>query len=446
MYYIHLTTPVWSIKSECKKKRYIMCFARAKPRVNESPTAAVCSDVTSSRHVHGRCVKQRRSVIPSGTMRLLALTLLCSLSLRAPRALCCPCHQPELCRSVEGARDLEVFVFDVGGKEWRSYDWTKVTTVAVFGLYDAELMCFAHSRGARVVLKGDVSLSDIVDPANRTAWIKEKVNLAKKQFMDGINLDIEQAVDTSSTEYYALTALVKETTEAFHSEIPGSQVSFDVAWSPKCIDKRCYDYPAIAESCDFLFVMSYDEQSQIWGDCIAMANAPFSQTITAYQQYIQMKVDPKKLLMGVPWYGYDYPCLNFSKDGVCTIPMVPFRGAPCSDAAGKQIPYSTMMEQINSSQSGRMWDEKQLAPYYVYKDNGGQIHQVWYDDPESIYLKTSYVRTKGLGGVGMWNGNLLDYSNNPIAQQQTRAMWNALIGPSDKDITMAANCKPVLQH
>ncbi len=59
-----------------------------------------------------------------------------------------------------------------------------------------------------------------------------------------------------------------------------SQVSFDVAWSPKCIDKRCYDYLAIADSCDLLFVMSYDEQSQIWGDCIAMANAPFNQTLT----------------------------------------------------------------------------------------------------------------------------------------------------------------------
>jgi len=57
------------------------------------------------------------------------------------------------------------------------------------------------------------------------------------------------------------------------------QVSFDVAWSPNCIDKRCYDYVTIAESCDLLFVMSYDEQSQIPGDCIAMANAPVAQTI-----------------------------------------------------------------------------------------------------------------------------------------------------------------------
>lgn len=339
----------------------------------------------------------------------------------------CPCERKELCQPISSQPAFEVFVFDVGEKAWKFYDWTKVTTIAAFGQYDAELMCYAHSKGVRLVLKGDVRLPEIVDPVNRTAWIQANVKLAKSQFMDGINIDIEQAVETGSPEYYALTDLVKETTESFHTEIPGSQVSFDVAWSPKCIDKRCYDYITIADSCDLLFVMSYDEQSQIWGDCIAMANAPYDQTLTAYDQYISMNIDPKKLVMGVPWYGYDYSCLNFSKDGVCTIPKVPFRGAPCSDASGRQIPYSIMMKQINSSISGRLWDEKQRAPYYNYKDTEGMVHQVWYDDPESIALKAAYVMQHGLKGIGMWNGNLLDYNGDPIAQKQTVDMWNALI-------------------
>ncbi|KAL2090117.1 hypothetical protein ACEWY4_014805 [Coilia grayii] len=362
---------------------------------------------------------------------VLLFTLLNALVCSAFGVGNCPCKEQELCQQIQNETQFEVFVFDVGGKAWRYYDWSKVTTVAAFGEYDPELMCFAHSKGARLVLKGDVSVSAMVDPTNRTAWIKEKISLAKKQFMDGINIDIEQAVEDKSPEYFALTALVKETTDAFHREIPGSQVSFDVAWSPKCIDKRCYDYRGIADSCDLLFVMSYDEQSQIWGDCIAMANAPYNQTLTAYDQYIEMKIEPKKLVMGVPWYGYDYPCLTFSQAGVCTIQEVPFRGAPCSDAAGRQIPYSTMMKQINSSMSGRIWDKDQRAPYYNYKDAEGQVHQVWYDDPKSISLKAAYVNKLGLRGIGMWNGNLLDYSNNPVAQQQSRDMWDALVMTRD---------------
>ncbi|XP_051855158.1 di-N-acetylchitobiase [Antechinus flavipes] len=338
----------------------------------------------------------------------------------------CPCEDPTLCLPVRGRRDFEVFVFDVGGKAWKSYDWSQITTVATFGKYDPELLCFAHSKGSRVVLKGDVPLKNIIEPIFREAWIEEHLKLAKKQHMDGINIDIEQDVEESSPEYYALTALVKETTEAFHREIEGSQVTFDVAWSPKCIDKRCYDYKGIADSCDFLFVMSYDEQSQIWTECIAAANAPYNQTLMGYESYLKMNIDPKKLVMGVPWYGYDYRCLNLSEDHVCTLPKVPFRGAPCSDAAGRQVTYKTIMHQVNSSISGSQWNSQQQAPYYNYKGPDGYFHQVWYDNPKSISLKAEFVRDHGLRGIGMWNGNCLDYSGDEVAKQQTEDMWNAL--------------------
>lgn len=68
---------------------------------------------------------------------------------------------------------------------------------------------------------------------------------------------------------------------------------------------------------------------------------------------------------------------------------------------------------------------------YLRQDASGQIHQVWYDDPESISLKAAYVKELGLRGIGMWNGNLLDYSNNPVAQQQSRDMWNALVATKE---------------
>nr|XP_001107057.2 di-N-acetylchitobiase [Macaca mulatta] len=361
---------------------------------------------------------------PPRGIRGLALLALMALSLAAGTD--CPCPEPELCRPIHHHPDFEVFVFDVGQKTWKSYDWSQITTVATFGKYDSELMCYAHSKGARVVLKGDVSLKDIIDPASRASWIAQKVNLAKTQYMDGINIDIEQEVNCLSPEYDALTALVKETTDTFHREIEGSQVTFDVAWSPKNIDRRCYNYTGIADACDFLFVMSYDEQSQIWSECIAAANAPYNQTLTGYNDYIKMSINPKKLVMGVPWYGYDYTCLNLSEDHVCTIAKVPFRGAPCSDAAGRQVPYKMIMKQINSSISGNQWDKDQQAPYYNYKDPAGHFHQVWYDNPQSISLKATYIQNYGLRGIGMWNANCLDYSGDTVAKQQTEEMWEVL--------------------
>lgn len=33
----------------------------------------------------------------------------------------------------------------------------------------------------------------------------------------------------------------------------------------------------------------------------------------AYELYLNLSIAPKKLVMGLPWYGYDYPCLNVSE-------------------------------------------------------------------------------------------------------------------------------------
>uniref|UniRef100_G3T830 Di-N-acetylchitobiase n=1 Tax=Loxodonta africana TaxID=9785 RepID=G3T830_LOXAF len=278
----------------------------------------------------------------------------------------CPCEEPTLCRPIRHHPDHEVFVFDVGYKTWKYYDWSQITTLAAFGKYDSELMCYAHSKGARVVLKGDVSVKDIIDPSFRASWIAQKLILAKKQYMDGINIDIEQEVNCSSPEYDALTALVKETTDAFHREIEGSQVTFDVAWSPKNIDKRCYNYTGIADACDFVFVMSYDEQSQVWSDCIAAANAPYNQTLTGYLDLYSRNVNKDLIVLIIVYYTFGGSLLNFVQKGYCTIAKVPFRGA-CSDAAGRQVPYKVIMKQINSSISGGQWNEDQQAPYYNYK-------------------------------------------------------------------------------
>ncbi|XP_063154260.1 di-N-acetylchitobiase-like [Candoia aspera] len=339
----------------------------------------------------------------------------------------CPCQDPALCKPISSPRNFEVFVFDVGGKTWKNYNWSQITTVATFGKYDPELMCYAHSKGSRVVLKGDVSVKKIVDPVVRAAWISQQLDLAKTQYMDGINIDIEQAIIPFSAEYSALTALVKETTDAFHKDIPGSQVTFDVPWSPERIDGRCYNYTGIADSCDFVFVMSYDEQSQVWSKCIARANAPYNQTLAGYDNYTSMGINPKKLVMGVPWYGYDYTCRNLSKTHICTIEKIPFRGAPCSDAVGRQVPYKIIMTQVNSSLSGILWDEEQKAPYLEYKDSQGAFHQLWFDDPRSVSLKAAYVKNRGLRGIGMWNANCLEYSGSSEVQQQTEAMWEALL-------------------
>ena len=60
------------------------------------------------------------------------------------------------------------------------------------------------------------------------------------------------------------TSLFKRLVARFHQKLPGSQVSIDVAWAPGGIDGRFYNYQLLCKYADLVFVMSYDEQSQMW--------------------------------------------------------------------------------------------------------------------------------------------------------------------------------------
>ena len=56
-------------------------------------------------------------------------------------------------------------------------------------------------------------------------------------------------------------------------------MSIDFAWSPNCIDGRCYDFVELAKIVDLAFIMSYDERSQFSAPCIAWANSPYNMTV-----------------------------------------------------------------------------------------------------------------------------------------------------------------------
>ncbi|XP_035689824.1 di-N-acetylchitobiase-like [Branchiostoma floridae] len=349
------------------------------------------------------------------------------LAWSAPPTPPCPCAQPELCQPVKTPPRKEIFVFAVKNDTWKHYDWDRVTTVVMFGFYSAELMCYAHSKGARVVLKGDIKAEDVphlYEPRFRDDWVTNKVSLMIKQHMDGINIDIEQPIPATDPARDGLTKLVNETTWVFHAINKAAQVTFDVAWSPDCIDGRCYDIVNIAKSCDFLFVMSYDERSQITGPCVASANSALETTLGGYEEYLKMGIPPDQLVMGVPWYGYDYPCLDLSKDDVCSIKKVPFRGAPCSDAAGRQVDFKDIMRLMGNS--SRKWSDIFKSPYFNFQE-GGITHQMWFDDPVSLQYKYGWALKQGLRGVGMWHGDTLDYvTSDPEVKDQTQAMWDCL--------------------
>jgi len=104
---------------------------------------------------------------------------------------------------------------------------------------------------------------------------------------------------------------------------PCDKITFDVPWAPRGVDGRYYPWKELATAADFLFVMAYDMRSQIYDACVAGANSPSALVQQGVNEFLLAAgVPADKIVLGVPWYGYEYTCEPSDDHSVCRIPAV----------------------------------------------------------------------------------------------------------------------------
>ena len=107
-----------------------------------------------------------------------------------------------------------------------------------------------------------------------------------------------------------------------------------------------------------------------------------------------------------------------------------FYGANCSSLVARSCGSLPECEGLRANATTpRRWDAYSALPHFNYLDGEGGLHQVWYDDAESLGYKYALARSLGVRGVGAWTFDKLDYAN----ATQRDAMWAAfdhfLLGP-----------------
>eukprot|EP01104_Vermistella_antarctica_P016598 TRINITY_DN5670_c3_g1_i1.p1 TRINITY_DN5670_c3_g1~~TRINITY_DN5670_c3_g1_i1.p1 ORF type:complete len:423 (-),score=53.04 TRINITY_DN5670_c3_g1_i1:120-1388(-) len=355
-----------------------------------------------------------------------------------PLPLACPCSNTSLCEPLEITfpREKEVFGFQSQSKNYSAYNWDVLTTLALFGgMNDTSIICKAHESSVRLVHKA-ATMSGESGPLNHPEtipqWVNDSITFAKELYLDGIFIDYETPTFYNETLNQVLTTAVKALYEGLKAANPYYQLTFDVAWSPSCIDGRCYDYAALAEYVDFFFIMAYDERSQMWPsspkECVAGPSSSLPGALQGMWQYTEeMGVPGEKLVLGVPWNGVSYPCLDVRDNGtVCQIPEVPFRGVNCSDSPQKGIGIGTLEAMAANSSIDIIWDNATSTSYFNYAAPDGnttaQPFQAWLDTPKSLALKYKAAKAMGLLGVGIWNVNMQDGMNTTLRS----AMWDGV--------------------
>jgi hypothetical protein len=282
-----------------------------------------------------------------------------------------------------GLTTLAYFSVDVDGDgavEQSGPGWVGYQSQAL-----ADLVTRAHGAGDRVVLTAscfDQSALDkmAADPTTGARLGASLVQLVEAKNLDGVNLDFE---GKGSKDQAGLDAIVAGVSSAMHAANPHWQVTMDTYASSAGDPSGFYDIAGLAPSVDGFFVMAYDMNSKTTPSPTSPLTGAGFTDLDAVQQYAAV-VPPSKVILGVPYYGYDWPTAG------------PGLGDP---ATGPPTPLS--YAQVTAMGGHVYWDPTSQTPWTSYQV-GSQWHQTFFDNPTSLALKARLANTYHLAGVGIW--------------------------------------------
>lgn len=282
----------------------------------------------------------------------------------------------------------------------------------------SDLFNKAHKFGTKVVLTITIMENDRIeafldDEDAQKIAIRNTVNLVKEKNLDGINVDIEY-VGNADTEYRnKFTKFVKDITDEMHKAKQDSKVTVSV-YASAAKYKKLYDIGQIGKDSDGIFMMAYDFATK--GADQAMPTSPlyghkegkyWYDISTAVEDFL--KVMPgEKLILGLPWYGYDYPVsepavkadrANQTYSYKYWINRYRYVWRQASYALPSYVQTYTKAVKGDVEKTG--WDDMGQVGWRAYKENG-TWRMYFLEDEKSLGIKYDFAKDKKLAGVGIW--------------------------------------------
>lgn len=197
--------------------------------------------------------------------------------------------------------------------------------------------------------------------------------------------------------------LLKELKEAFQSH---GYILTGAITSAKYNIDHAYDIAGVSKYLDFINLMTYDYHGP-WSHETGH-NSPLhpdakwsedERTLTiqfTVDYFLQHGADPKKLVVGIPLYGYGFQLASAdAKVGAKTVK---------GHDAGT---YAQLCHQVKQAGWQLHWDEHAQVPYATHGNEW-----VTYDNLRSVGLKLDYITQKHLGGAMVWEVNGDDYKGH----------------------------------
>lgn len=268
----------------------------------------------------------------------------------------------------------------------------------------------AHLHGSRVVLTltqmDNGVIRDLMDDQNAQAQaIKEAVDEVDRRGIDGINVDFEYSGDPGQAYRDKFSNFVDNLTTSLHQRIPSSKLTVSV-YASAVKDPKIYDIAALSKESDGIFMMAYD--FAVASSDNAIPTSPlyghkdgkyWYDVSTAVSDFLTL-MPPSKLILGLPWYGYDYLVYR-PEVKAQTRPYYSWRGQPAAKTYGKAAQITPASDNINAYLTG--WDNEGQVGWKAYHlADSDTWRMIFVEDPKSLAIKYDFAISKNLAGVGIW--------------------------------------------
>lgn len=222
---------------------------------------------------------------------------------------------------------------------------------------------FDAQRVSRIINNDDLLKKHVAE-------LSDIVNVNK---YDGIEIDYEY-LDAEDKDAFSNFIKILST------ELSLNNKTLIVTLHPKTDEigdwsaKEAQDWQEISKYADFVRIMAYDYH---WSTSEPGPIAPIS-WVEEVALYATKNIPEEKMIMGIGYYGYDWP----------------------SEGDAKSINLTEANDLSSKNGVDIVFDPESQSPYFTYQSEDG-THTVWYEDEKSLMLKNNIAQNY-YKGITIW--------------------------------------------